>query len=91
MTGTRTSLDGVTSVLISIQDNALRARRDYRQLVRDAENAGETEVAEFLRGVIDEAAARAKKCHDFLIHQTGADRPSRHQPPLWPKGSAAVF
>ncbi|WP_158839318.1 acyl carrier protein [Saccharothrix deserti] len=61
-----TGFDDVTYDLISVQYHALKAGHDYGQYVRDAENAGHTEIADFFRRVMEEDSARAKQCHEFL-------------------------
>ncbi|MDQ3308153.1 MAG: acyl carrier protein [Actinomycetota bacterium] len=61
-----TGFDDVKFDLISVQYHSLKAGHDYGQYVRDAENAGNSEVASFFRSVMDEDSARAAKCHDFL-------------------------
>ncbi|WP_447002789.1 acyl carrier protein [Saccharothrix isguenensis] len=61
-----TGFGDVTYDLISVQYHALKAGHDYGQYVRDAENAGEQEIAEFFRQVMAEDSARAKRCHEFL-------------------------
>ena len=59
--------------LISTQYHALKAGHDYGQYVRDAENAGLDDVAEFFRGVMKEDSARAKHCHELLRKLTGTE------------------
>lgn len=65
-------LDDVTFDLVSVQYHALKAGHDYGQYVRDAENAGHTEIAEFFRQVMAEDSERAQKCHRFLAELAGA-------------------
>jgi hypothetical protein len=36
------------------------------QYVRDAENAGKQDIADFFKTVMDQDSERAQKCHDFL-------------------------
>jgi rubrerythrin len=62
-----TGFDDVSFDLISVQYHSLKAGHDYGQYVRDAENAGEQEIAEFFRGVMSQDSERAAKCHEFLI------------------------
>ena len=76
-----TAFDDVTFDLISVQYHALKAGHDYGQYVRDAENAGQDEIASFFREVMDADSARAQKCHDFLVQLGGTDNTS-------PSGSA---
>ena len=52
--------------LISVQYHALKAGHDYGQYVRDAENAGKTEIAEFFKKVMQQDDERAKECHKHL-------------------------
>jgi rubrerythrin len=68
-----TGFDDVSFDLISVQYHSLKAGHDYGQYVRDAENAGHTDIAEFFRSVMEEDSARAKKCHDFLKQLSGSD------------------
>jgi hypothetical protein len=71
-----TGFDDVTFDLISVQYHALKAGHDYGQYVRDAENAGQQEIADFFRQVMDEDSSRAQKCHDFLARLGGTDNTS---------------
>jgi rubrerythrin len=61
-----TGFDDVHFDLISVQYHALKAGHDYGQYVRDAENAGKDEIADFFREVMAQDAERAHKCHGFL-------------------------
>ncbi|MBB5803979.1 rubrerythrin [Saccharothrix ecbatanensis] len=61
-----TGFDDVTYDLISVQYHALKAGHDYGQYVRDAENAGKRDIADFFRQVMEEDSERAKRCHEFL-------------------------
>jgi len=61
-----TGFDDVTFDLISVQYHSLKAGHDYGQYVRDAENAGQDEIASFFRSVMDEDSRRAAKCHSLL-------------------------
>jgi rubrerythrin len=61
-----TGFDDVTFDLISVQYHALKAGHDYGQYVRDAENAGQEEIASFFRSVMEEDSNRAAQCHKFL-------------------------
>ena len=65
-----TGFDDVTFDLVSIQYHALKAGHDYGQYVRDADNAGQTEIADFVRQVMSEDSERARKCHDFIAQLT---------------------
>lgn len=61
-----TGFDDVTFDLISVQYHSLKAGHDYGQYVRDAENAGRDDIADFFRQVTDEDSQRARRCHEFL-------------------------
>jgi rubrerythrin len=67
-----TGFDDVSYDLISVQYHSLKAGHDYGQYVRDAENAGRTDIAEFFRKVMAEDSARAKQCHEFLKELSGS-------------------
>jgi len=71
-----TGFDDVTFDLISLQYHALKAGHDYGQYVRDAENAGQDEIASFFKTVMQEDSDRAKKCHEFLAELGGIDNTS---------------
>jgi hypothetical protein len=71
-----TGFDDVTFDLISLQYHALKAGHDYGQYVRDAENAGQDEIGQFFKQVMDEDSSRAQKCHDFLAQLGGTDNTS---------------
>jgi len=74
-----TGFDDVTFDLISVQYHSLKAGHDYGQYVRDAENAGQDEIASFFRSVMEEDSNRAAQCHKFLeqLGQSGeGDIPS---------------
>ena len=68
-----TGFDDVTFDLISLQYHSLKAGHDYGQYVRDAENAGEQEIASFFKQVMDEDAQRAHRAHEFLRRLGGTD------------------
>jgi rubrerythrin len=76
-----TGFDDVTYDLISVQYHALKAGHDYGQYVRDAENAGKKEIADFFRQVMDEDSSRAHQCHQFLATLGGTDNTSPQQGP----------
>ncbi len=59
--------------LISIQYHALKAGHDYGQYVRDAENAGQDEVASFFKQVQQEDQERAQRCSELLKQLSEAD------------------
>ncbi len=68
-----TGFDDVSFDLISVQYHSLKAGHDYGQYVRDAENAGQDEIAAFFRSVMEEDSARAWQCHEFLKQLSGSD------------------
>ncbi|MFC6091040.1 acyl carrier protein [Saccharothrix lopnurensis] len=68
-----TGFDDVSFDLISVQYHSLKAGHDYGQYVRDAENAGRQDVADFFRRVMEEDSARARQCHEFLKQLSGSD------------------
>jgi rubrerythrin len=76
-----TGFDDVTFDLISVQYHSLKAGHDYGQYVRDAENAGKQEIAEFFRQVMAEDSARAKRCHELLRELGGTDNTSPQSGP----------
>jgi rubrerythrin len=69
-----TGFDDVTYDLVSVQYHSLKAGHDYGQYVRDAENAGLNEIADFFRQVMAEDSARAKKIHEFLKDLSGSEK-----------------
>jgi rubrerythrin len=69
-----TGFDDVTYDLVSVQYHSLKAGHDYGQYVRDAQNAGLTEIANFFQQVMDEDSARAKKIHEFLRELSGSEK-----------------
>jgi rubrerythrin len=68
----QTGFDDVTFDLISVQYHSLKAGHDYGQYVRDAKNAGLDDVASFFEEVMDQDAARAKRCHELLGRLQGS-------------------
>jgi hypothetical protein len=68
-----TGFDDVTYDLISVQYHSLKAGHDYGQYVRDAENAGKKDIADFFRQVMDQDSERAHRCHEFLRELGGTD------------------
>lgn len=66
MEGTRkmatgeTGFDDVTYDLISVQYHSLKAGHDYGQYVRDAENAGRDDIAQFFREVMEQDSRAAE-------------------------------
>jgi rubrerythrin len=77
-----TGFADVTFDLISVQYHSLKAGHDYGQYVRDAQNAGKPEIAEFFERVMAEDADRAHQCHRFLVELGGTDntRPQQDDP-----------
>jgi rubrerythrin len=67
-----TGFDDVSFDLISVQYHSLKAGHDYGQYVRDAENAGRQDIAEFFRSVMTEDSARGRQCHEFLRELSGS-------------------
>lgn len=61
-----TGFSDVVFDLISLQYHSLKAGHDYGQYVRDAENAGHAEIADFFREVMKEDSERARRAHEFL-------------------------
>ena len=61
-----TGFDDVTFDLISVQYHSLKAGHDYGQYVRDADNAGRGDIADFFRTVMKQDAERAAQCHTYL-------------------------
>jgi len=68
-----TGFADVTFDLISVQYHSLKAGHDYGQYVRDAENAGLDDVASFFREVMEQDAARGRRCHDLLRQLSGSE------------------
>jgi hypothetical protein len=52
--------------LISVQYHSLKAGHDYGHYVRDAENRGYSDIADFFKQVMEQDSRRAAKCHEFL-------------------------
>jgi len=71
-----TGFDDVTFDLISVQYHSLKAGHDYGQYVRDAENAGQDEIASFFRDVMQQDSDRAHRCHELLAGLGGTDNTS---------------
>ncbi|HZA16832.1 MAG TPA: acyl carrier protein [Pseudonocardiaceae bacterium] len=69
-----TGFDDVTFDLVSVQYHSLKAGHDYGQYVRDADNAGLTDIADFFREVMKQDSERAAKCHEFLKSMSGSDQ-----------------
>ena len=75
-----TGFDDVTFDLISVQYHSLKAGHDYGQYVRDAENAGLKDIAQFFRQTMDEDSARAARCPELIKQVGGSDQagPAMH-------------
>ncbi|RZU33582.1 acyl carrier protein [Blastococcus saxobsidens] len=69
-----TGFEDVYYDLISVQYHSLKAGHDYGQYVRDAENAGLDDVAEFFRKVMKQDSKRAARCHEFLGRLQGTEQ-----------------
>jgi rubrerythrin len=69
-----TGFEDVFYDLVSVQYHSLKAGHDYGQYVRDADNAGEKETADFFREVMDQDSKRAARCHEFLKRLTGTEQ-----------------
>ncbi|TFV52037.1 acyl carrier protein [Blastococcus sp. TF02A-35] len=69
-----TGFEDVYYDLISVQYHSLKAGHDYGQYVRDAENAGLDDIAEFFRKVMKQDSKRAAKCHEFLGRLQGTSQ-----------------
>jgi rubrerythrin len=69
-----TGFDDVTFDLISVQYHSLKAGHDYGQYVRDADNAGLADIADFFREVMKQDSQRAAQCHEFLRKMSGSDQ-----------------
>ena len=69
-----TGFDDVSFDLISVQYHSLKAGHDYGQYVRDAENAGLDDIAQFFRQVMKEDSEWAARCHELLKQVAGTDQ-----------------
>jgi rubrerythrin len=69
-----TGFDDVTYDLISVQYHSLKAGHDYGQYVRDADNAGRKDIADFFREVMEQDSKRAKRCHEFIKELSGSEK-----------------
>jgi rubrerythrin len=69
-----TGFSDVVYDLVSVQYHSLKAGHDYGQYVRDAENAGLNDIAQFLRDVMEQDSQRAAKCHEFLTKLSGTEQ-----------------
>ncbi|HEV7976841.1 acyl carrier protein [Amycolatopsis sp.] len=69
-----TGFDDVTYDLVSVQYHALKAGHDYGQYVRDAENAGRQDIADFFGRTMKEDSARAAQCHEYMKELSGSSQ-----------------
>ena len=69
-----TGFEDVYYDLISVQYHSLKAGHDYGQYVRDADNAGLSDIAGFFREVMEQDSARAARCHEYLKQLTGTEQ-----------------
>ena len=67
-----TGFEDVSFDLISVQYHSLKAGHDYGQYVRDAENAGRNDIADFFKSVMKQDSERAAQCHTFLADLSGS-------------------
>jgi rubrerythrin len=68
-----TGFSDVVYDLVAVQYHSLKAGHDYGQYVRDAENAGKEEIAEYFRTVMKQDSERAARCHRFLAELSGTE------------------
>jgi hypothetical protein len=68
-----TGFDDVTYDLVSVQYHSLKAGHDDGQYVRDAENAGRDDIAQFIKEAMEEDSRRAQRCHELLRGPGGID------------------
>jgi hypothetical protein len=61
-----TGFEDIAYDLVSVQYHALKAGHDYGQYVRDAENAGKKDLADFFRSVMEQNSKMAAQCHGYL-------------------------
>ena len=74
-----TGFEDVFYDLVSVQYHSLKGGHDYGQYVRDAENAGQEEIAGFFRDIMEEDSSRAHRCHEFLRQLGGTDNTTPQQ------------
>src|SRR5881392_3873964 len=68
-----TGFADVTYDLVAVQYHALKAGHDYGQYVRDAENAGLNDIAQFFRDTMKEDSARAARAGAVLLHRVAEE------------------
>ncbi|AEH08062.1 MULTISPECIES: acyl carrier protein [Protofrankia] len=66
-----TGFSDVVHDLISVQYHALKGGREYEQYIRDANEEGQPEIADFFRTVLEQDAERAVACHRYLSRLSG--------------------
>ena len=69
-----TGFEDVFYDLVSVQYHALKGGHDYGQYVRDADNAGLSDIAGFFREVMEQDSTRARRCHEFLKQLSGTEQ-----------------
>ena len=69
-----TGFEDVFYDLVSVQYHALKGGHDYGQYVRDADNAGLSDIAGFFREVMEQDSTRARRCHEFLRQLSGTEQ-----------------
>ena len=58
----------------TVQYHALNAGHYYGQYLRDAENAGLNDIAQFFRDTMKDDSARAARAHELLKNISGTDQ-----------------
>jgi rubrerythrin len=66
-----TGFSDVMYDLVAVQYHSLKAGHDYGQYVRDANNAGKEDIADFFRSVMEDDSKKAAQCHKFLAELSG--------------------
>jgi rubrerythrin len=69
-----TGFSDVVYDLVSVQYHALKGGHDYGQYVRDAKNAGLSDVADFFEDVMAQDSKRAARCQDLLTNLEGSEQ-----------------
>ena len=78
-----TGTQDTTYNLISIIFHALQGAETYDQYIRDAEESGDEELAQFFRDTKDESARRADRAKQLLARYLGSgDQPSAPRRPI---------
>jgi rubrerythrin len=60
--------------LFSIVYHALQGAETYEKYIADAEQSGDTELAQFFREVRDQNTKRAERCKQLLATRLGEDQ-----------------